>query len=303
MGAEEQTFPLRVAVRMTGLTAERLRAWESRHAVVRPIRTPGGSRRYRATDLERLRLLRDAVDAGHRIGDLAALDLPALRARVGEPATAAAVAEGLGSEVLWGALARLEGERVRDLLEAKRTELGTLVFARQFALPFLQEVGRRWAAGELSVAAEHLASAQLMAMLGAALLAPRPGAAGPSILFATPAGEPHALGLCVAALVAAEVGAKPIYLGADMPLDDLVASVLRARADVLALALVTLPREVAEAGIRELRGRLPERVELWIGGAGALRCAPIRGVVRLGDLDQLAAHVTWKQMPRDGQEE
>ncbi len=303
MGSEESTYPLRVAVRMTGLSAERIRAWEARHAVVEPIRTPGGSRRYRASDLERLRLLRDAVDAGHRIGDLARLDVPALRARVGESPAAAALHEVLASDVLWGSLARLEADRVRSLLEEKHAELGTLVFARRFALPLLAELGRRWAAGELSVSAEHMVSAQLTSMLGAALLAQRPDAGGPSVVFATPAGEPHALGLCVAALTATDAGATAIYLGADVPEDDLVASVERARADALALALVTLPRDVAEQGVRALRRRLPERVELWIGGAGASHCAPVRGVVRLPDLDQLAAHVTWKRKPRDGQED
>jgi DNA-binding transcriptional MerR regulator len=284
---------------MTGLSAERIRAWEARHAAVRPVRTPGGSRRYRAADLERLRLLRDAVEAGHRIGDLAQLDEVALRACVAEPSL---VADSLGSEVLWGALARLEADRVRLLLEEKRAALGTLEFARAFALPFLHEVGRRWVDGELTVAAEHLASALLSSMLGAALLDHRPDAAGPSILFATPSGEPHALGLCIAALTAAHAGAAPIYLGADVPEDDLVVSVERSRVDVLALAFVTLPRQSAEDGLRRLRRRLPERVEIWIGGAGAARCAPIRGVVNVANLDQLASHVAWKRMPRDGQE-
>lgn len=298
MGGNETTYPLRVAVRMTGLSAERLRAWEARHAVVRPIRTPGGSRRYRAADLERLRLLRDAVEAGHRIGDLAQLDEPALRACVAEPPL---TAECLGSDALWGPLARLEADRVRALLEEKRAALGTLEFARAFALPFLREVGRRWAEGELSVAAEHLASSILFSILGAALLDHRPDAAAPSILFATPSGEPHSLGLCIAALTAAHAGAAPIYLGADVPEDDLVASVERSRADALALALVTLPRDEAEKGIRRIRRRLPERVEIWIGGAGAARCASIRGVVNVANLDQLASHVIGKRMPRDGQ--
>lgn len=301
MGAGETTYPLRVAVRMTGLSAERLRAWESRHDVVRPIRTPGGSRRYREADLERLRLLRDAVEAGHRIGDIAQLDDPALRACVAETAPNGGGVVGLGSEALWGPLARLEVERVRALLEEKQAALGTIAFARAFVLPFLHEVGRRWAEGELTVAAEHLASMLLSSMLGAALLAHRPAQMGPSILFATPSGEPHALGLCIAALTAADVGAAPIYLGADVPEDDLVASVARARAEVLALGLVTLPPDVAEVFLRRLRRRVPARVEIWIGGAGAARCAPIRGVVNVANLDQLASHVSWKRMPRDGQ--
>ncbi len=299
MGSEEATFPLRVAVRMTGLSAERLRAWEARHAVVEPLRTPGGSRRYRASDIERLRLLREAVDAGHRIGDLVRLDLPALRACKADPADAPADPADL--EGIWAPLARLDGERLREIFEQRLAAMGPLSFARRFVVPFLHEVGRRWAAGELSIAAEHLVSVQLSSMLVGSLHAHRPAPTDPSIVFATPSGEPHALGLCIAALAAAAAGAAPIYVGADVPEDDLVESVERSRAEILALALVTLPKDAAEAALRRLRRRIPGRIEIWTGGAGSVRCAPIRGVVNVANLDQLASHVALRRLACDGQ--
>ncbi|HME69925.1 MAG TPA: MerR family transcriptional regulator [Myxococcota bacterium] len=45
------------------LSPELLRAWERRYGVFQPHRTPGGSRRYSAADLEQLRLVKAAVDA------------------------------------------------------------------------------------------------------------------------------------------------------------------------------------------------------------------------------------------------
>jgi len=79
--ALELTYPLRTVARLTGLSPEVLRAWERRYRVVTPARTPGGTRRYSAADLERLRLLKAAVDAGHRIGDVARLDVAELSRR------------------------------------------------------------------------------------------------------------------------------------------------------------------------------------------------------------------------------
>ncbi len=70
----ETTYPLRAAARITGLSPDLLRAWESRYAVVTPLRTAGGTRRYRASDLERLRLVKAAVDTGGRISVVARLD-------------------------------------------------------------------------------------------------------------------------------------------------------------------------------------------------------------------------------------
>jgi methylmalonyl-CoA mutase cobalamin-binding subunit len=299
MGQKEPTYPLRVAVRRTGLSAERLRAWEARYGAVSPLRTPGGSRRYRETDLERLRLLREAVDAGHRIGDVVGLDLEVLRAFLAPgrpPATPAA----RGFEDLIGCLERLEADRVREWLEAEQARRGALDFARSFALPLLVEVGRRWEAGRLSVAAEHLASSLLASMFGAALRETSPPASDVGIVFATPAGERHALGLFVAALAAAQAGAEPILLGADVPEDDLVASVLRSRACVLALGLVALEPELAESSIRRLRERLPSRIEIWLGGPGVPSMRPIEGVERVANLDQLASRVALLQPARDG---
>ena len=138
-------------------------------------------------------------------------------------------------------------------------------------------------------------------MGGGALHAHRPAGSGLPIVFATPAGEPHCLGLCVAALTAAEAGADPIYLGADVPEDDLVESAARARASVLALGLVTLDPELAQDAILRIRRKLSARIEIWIGGAAALRCPPIRGVERIASLEQLASHVAGKRMAQDGQ--
>lgn len=299
MGSTETTFPVRVAVQVTGLSAERLRAWESRHGAVQPVRTPGGSRRYRAADLERLSLLRAAVEAGRRIGDLAGMGEEELRGCLASALEARD--ETRSAEAIWGPLSRLEVDVVRDQFESRRSVLGTLEFARAFALPFLYEVGRRWAAGELSVAAEHLASNLLSSMLGVALHAGAAKRSGPVIVFATPPGERHSLGLCVAALAAADAGGDPIFLGADVPELDLVESAVRVRAAALALGFVSLSDEVAEGLVRRIRERLPARIEIWIGGPGAPRCAPIRGVERIANLDQLAPHVARKRLARDGQ--
>ncbi|MBK7948293.1 MAG: cobalamin-dependent protein [Deltaproteobacteria bacterium] len=299
MGKGEITYPLRVAIHRTGLSAERLRAWELRYGAVEPVRTPGGSRRYRESDLERLSLLRAGVDRGRRIGELVRLDTPALRAYL-KTASGAADAVADFSEIL-EPLARLEADVVLDRLAGEQAGRGSLEFAQDFVLPLLAEVGRRWEQGELSVAAEHLASNLLSSMLGESLREAKPAEPGAAIVFATPSGERHALGLFVAALTAAHAGAEPIFLGAEVPEDDLVESVLRSRASVLALGLVTIDSEAAAEVLRRLRARLPGRIEIWIGGPGMPRCAPIPGVERVANLDQLASRVALTRLAADRQ--
>ena len=89
--SREPRHPIRVVARRTGITLHVLRAWERRYAVVEPGRTEGGQRLYSDADIERLKLLRDAVASGRSISQVAPL---------GEAALAELVAQGRASSRL-----------------------------------------------------------------------------------------------------------------------------------------------------------------------------------------------------------
>lgn len=263
--AVEQTYPLRTAARLTGLSPELLRAWERRYGVVEPVRTPGGTRRYSAEDLERLRLVKEAVDAGHRIGQVAHLKLAELRDR-GTPSSAPSAGR---LDEIFSALDRLDGVETQRLLSLQLSALGPVRFAREFACPLVREIGERWATERIGVPAEHLATGVLRSMLGSALQPSAASQLGPRIVFATPTGERHELGLQMAALTALGAGASPVYLGAELPVEDLVAATETTGASALALSLVTIPVAQATRTVSALRGGLADEVRLWLGGSGA----------------------------------
>lgn len=72
-------FPMRVAVQLTGLTSDTIRAWERRYHAIEPVRSAGNTRKFTQEDIRRLLLLREATEAGHSIGNIAELDNEALR--------------------------------------------------------------------------------------------------------------------------------------------------------------------------------------------------------------------------------
>jgi DNA-binding transcriptional MerR regulator len=285
--ALELTYPLGTAARLTGLSPERIRAWERRYGVVEPLRTPGGTRRYRAADLERLRLVKAAVDAGHRISQVARLDPAELERRAAgsqEPST------GHLDEIL-AALERLDGAEAHRLLSIQLSALGPARFARECAVPLVREIGERWAADRLPIASEHLATGVLRSLLGCALQPPAASLLGPRIVFATPTGERHELGLQMAALTALGAGANPIYLGAELPVEELLASVERGGAAALALSLVTLPLDRAAQEVRAIRSGLADAVHLWLGGAAASALEPADGVDCIESLEAFEQRV------------
>jgi DNA-binding transcriptional MerR regulator len=277
------------AARLTGLSPDVLRAWEKRYGVVVPVRTAGGTRRYRASDLERLRLVKAAVDGGHRIGEVARLDADELRRRL-ELAPAPAAPER-ALEAVIDALARLDAADAELRISLQLAALGPVRFAREFAVPLLEEIGEGWAAARVCIASEHLGSALLRSLLGASL---RPTALhrdAPRIVFATPAGERHELGLLIAALTALGAGGSPVYLGPDLPAEELLDAVETASARALAIGIVALPVAEAERAVRTLRAGLPPAVELWVGGSRAPALALPPGVVHVDSLDVLESRV------------
>ena len=69
----ESSHRVGMVAKLTGLTTHTLRTWERRYGAVVPGRTDAGGRLYTSEDVQRLRLLRDLVDAGHAIGTVATL--------------------------------------------------------------------------------------------------------------------------------------------------------------------------------------------------------------------------------------
>lgn len=60
---ERGVYGISVAAELTGLGMQNLRAYEAR-GLLEPARTEGGTRRYSANDLDRLRRIADLLDAG-----------------------------------------------------------------------------------------------------------------------------------------------------------------------------------------------------------------------------------------------
>jgi DNA-binding transcriptional MerR regulator len=284
---QELTYSVGAVAKLTGLSPDVLRAWERRYGVVTPLRTHGGTRRYRPADLERLRLVKAAVDAGHRISEVAGLDFSELERR-SQPT--AIVADGPLEEVM-EALRRLDGAEADRLISGQLAALGPKRFAQEFALPLVASLGAAWEEDRICIASEHLGSSLMRSLLGTAL---RPSAAltgAPVVVFGTPSGERHELGLLVAALTALGCGASPLYLGADLPASELVRAVEMTGARAIALGIVGVEVRAGEEAVAELRRDLPQEVELWVGGPAASGMALPPGVERIDSMSQIERRV------------
>ena len=287
-------YPIRVVARLTGIGIDTLRAWERRHSAVMPVRDDRG-RMYTEADIARLRLLRSAVEAGHGIGRVAGLSDQELRSlAAAAPAAAAPVSASMRRPTLDTAALRVHLEAFdaaaidRDVARLA-TVLHPLELIRDVLMPMLVRVGDDWHKGRVGVAHEHLMSSTIRSIFGSFLRLHTNPDVPARLLFATPAGDRHEIGTLGAAMLAAASGLGVAYLGPDLPAGDIVSSVTPAGAQVLVLGLTTgLAAKAKERELRIIVRDLPKDVELWAGGPGALRHAPLigtRGLV-LRDYDE-----------------
>jgi len=252
------------ATRVTGLSEHTLRAWERRHGAVTPVRTQGGTRRYTQQQIDRLLLLKRAVDAGHRIGQLAELDDEAIAEllRPGEEPYAGPINEILA------AIERFDATAVERQLELHFRALGPIEFAHRLVAPLLRELGRRWEHGLIGPATEHFASGITRSVLSVALREHGGSPNGPAIIFAAPSGERHEFGLLIGAILAAGEGFQVVYLGADLPVVE-IARVAHEVSAAVVLVASTIGTEEAAMQLRDLRTSLDPPIELWLGGPAA----------------------------------
>jgi DNA-binding transcriptional MerR regulator/methylmalonyl-CoA mutase cobalamin-binding subunit len=265
-------YPIRAVSRLTGLSLDTLRAWERRYKVVIPERTDRG-RLYSDAEIQRLMLLRDAVGRGHAIGQVAALSDAELRelgkrsaeVELAHPPLEDAPPAALGPllraiEAFDSASANEEMGRLAALMPA--TELVTKV-----ALPLMRIVGERWHNGTLTIAHEHLASAILRNLFGSLLRLYKPVAPVVKLVLATPSGEHHEFGILAAAMLAAPLGLEPVYLGANLPAEEILAAAQKSGAHLIVIGLMDqAPDALALHELRRLVSLMPSSIELWIGG-------------------------------------
>jgi MerR family transcriptional regulator, light-induced transcriptional regulator len=269
----------------TGVSPELLRAWERRYDLLQPRRSSGGLRLYSDADVERVQLMRRHIASGLATAEAAAL---ALRGGASEsadrPALEAAHAE------LRAALDQFdepEAQLVFDRLLGIAT-VDTLI--GQVVIPYLQDLGARWARGEASIAQEHFASG----IVRGRLLGMARGwglGLGPLAVLACLPGEQHDLGLIAFGLVLRERGWRIVYLGTDAPIDTIAEVSARSQPDLVVLSAVS-PERLAL--VRGRLGELAQHQRLAVGGGAAQDDEDSAdGILRLsGDPVAEAARVT-----------
>jgi DNA-binding transcriptional MerR regulator len=271
--------PIQVVTRRTGISADVLRVWEKRYAVVTPLRSSNDRRLYTDADIERLRLLVQVTRTGRTIGQVAALDNAALLARLAEESPPAQTLHGERAETALrappgaadlldaciAAIAQFDAVALDLRLRRAIVALSADDFLDAIVVPLVEHLRQPTLDGALRRPHRHLAHAVLRRVLDHVVATATAPLASRDLVVATLAGHAQELDALVLAAVAAADGWRVTYVGPGVSPDDIVELLAHVGARVLAVSVATTTGgRLMSRELRRLRMLVPAQVELLV---------------------------------------
>ncbi len=239
------------AARLLGVGPSTVKRWAD-DGLLTCVRTVGGHRRFISGDVERFRLQGFPTEVNDEVEDW----LELLLSGEADPFLInAALMQARGERGAWWEVCESLG-------------------------PVLKRIGERWARGELAISEEHVASERLARGLAFVTQSVGISPKSPVCVLATAEGDEHTLGLSMAEVCAREAGWSTLWLGRNTPVTEVLDTVERRRAKLVAMSASSFSANADELARQErlLGGYLaPLGVPLLLGGTGAWPRQPIYG--------------------------
>lgn len=274
-------YPIKVVSQITGLSIFVIRAWEKRYDVVTPSRTGTNRRLYSEEDIEKLKLLNEAVHNGHNIGGIASLSVNELKTIQGNKNPLNTTNRVEAKEYILedsrsfiddciAAVKVYDAKKLETILLKASAKLSQPQLIEDLIIPLVYKIGDLWHDGDIRIANEHLASSVIRSFLSNLLEQNIPSDNAPVMISATPRGQDHELGALIVGVTAASVGWKVIYLGPNLPEEEIAAVSSNLAAKVVALSIV-YPGDDPQLrkDLLNLKKMISTNVSLLVGGRAA----------------------------------
>ena len=260
--------------KLTGLSKDVIRVWERRFGVLKPTRGANRYRNYSDEDVALLRYLKEQLDAGGSIGDLARLGREELLNRLRAASPRTSFIDNTFDRLLRELLSALDPfDRV---MFEKRLNGAVAVVPFEEALhgillPLQEQVGQLWHDGHVNVAIEHYVTKQIQQKIFSAMNQLPVAEFGAKVVVACPPGEEHDIAALAVAYRCRVRGCRVYYLGANVPVAALTKLCHEVEPD---LTIVSFPLAFPETTATEITRALAQEVSpashLTVGGHGAL---------------------------------
>jgi methanogenic corrinoid protein MtbC1 len=273
-------YNLKAVIKEVGLSPATLRAWERRYGLVMPQRSPGGQRLYSRQDIEVLKWLVERQNEGLSISR--AVEMwktriegdktlsPQIHAPVLVPTTGEVMIDELRDQWIAACLA-FDDHAANLAVEHAFSIVAPETVCTQVLQKGLAQIGEGWYDGSVSVQQEHFASAIAMRCLNTLLAATAAPTRAKCILAACPPGEEHDFILLMITYFLRRNGWNVLYLGSNVPLLDLDATLQSTKPSLILSAAQTLN---SAASLREMSEYLETQGKPLAFGGGIFNLIP-----------------------------
>jgi DNA-binding transcriptional MerR regulator/methylmalonyl-CoA mutase cobalamin-binding subunit len=296
------THRIHRVAKLTGLSRDVIRVWERRFDLLKPTRGANRYRNYSDEDVALLRYLKQQLDAGESIGDLARVGREELINRLRAAAPRTTVVDNTFDRLLRELLSALEP--LDRVMFEKRLNGAVAVVPFEEALhgillPLQERVGHLWHSGRIDIAVEHYVTGQIKQKLYAAMNQLPVAEFGATVVVACPPGEEHDLAALAVAYRCRVRGCRVYYLGANVPVLSLSKLCREVAPDLTILSItIALPNPLATDLIQALIRDVAPVSKVLAGGRGAeamrqhFADSPIELLETFGDLDEMLEQFT-----------
>ena len=215
-------FSIRDIENFTGLKAHTLRVWEQRYDLLTPKRTDTNIRYYDNEDLRKLLNIAVLNQHGIKISRIAEMSDTEIQEAVMNITRAQSDDSNL-MRALISAMLQLDEPTFDKIMSASLLHHGLTHTMNHIIFPFLNRVGMLWSAGSIHVAHEHFITNLIRQKIIVAIdqLVPVRNPNAKKFVLFLQKNEMHELGLLFAQFLLRSKGHQVIYLGQNLPIEEL----------------------------------------------------------------------------------
>ncbi|MCX7736069.1 MAG: MerR family transcriptional regulator [Candidatus Kapabacteria bacterium] len=265
-------YTIDIAAQRSGLTKNVIRAWELRYKALLPLRTDSNRRLYTEEDIEKLKLLNDLTHQGFRIGSIANLSNEELKylfdKSIKEQKNVRSDNDNY-NEIISKFIKltkEFDERKIRQSLDDLNVRLPKKIIITEIILPLFQIIGDMWRDGRLRISHEHFATAIFKNFLLDMKESEYITEYAPKIIVCTPVGQHHELAATAIAVLATTIGYNTIYLGANVPSEDIASAANQSNSKYVILSIIYPENDsIIINNLKKLRSYLPE-TDILVGG-------------------------------------
>jgi DNA-binding transcriptional MerR regulator len=210
--------------KLSGIKAHTIRAWEQRYNVIHPKRTQTNIRYYNEADLRSLLNIALLNKNGFKISKIAKMSSTEIAQEIAQ-VSEVHLEHDMQLDALTISMIELNGYRFDKIISANIDQMGFEKTMIEVINPFLDKLSLLWLTGSINPAQEHFISCLIRQKLIVAIdkLPYAHSDEAAKYLVFLPEGEIHELSVLFLTYLLRERGNKVIYLGQNVPFNDLAA--------------------------------------------------------------------------------